>query len=109
MMDKSGLLNKQDIEIKVLNTSDSLKTIVVFGAHHEEPLTPLDIQQAFQVLPIGKNSSVTFDYPHSTSVGAFYCTNHKTIDLGPFPAQPYSSWNIEFASPDDPGSMKKNG
>ena len=103
-MDVEG--RKSCIPIQILNKTTTTKTILVFGRDHHVPLTPAIVEEAWQVIQVGSQGNVTFEYPEDTSVGAYYTREDGSqVNIGPYPATPGTTWNCNMNTQYDDGTM----
>ena len=50
---------------------------------------PAIVEEAWQVIQVGPQGNVTFEYPEDTSVGAYYTREDGSqVNIGPYPAKP---------------------
>ena len=95
------------IPIQLLNKTTTSKTILVFGRDHHIPLTPAIVEEAWQVVQVGPQGCVTFEYPEDTSVGAFYTREDGSqVTIGPFPARSGTTWTCQMNTQYDDGTME---
>ena len=98
------------MNINVENTTSAPKTVVIFGREHSIPLKPSTVNEAYQVLNISRGGKTRFTYSQQNSVGAFYKREDGSeIQMGPYPAEPGTTWAIVFTSQNDSGSMAQDG
>ena len=96
------------IDIQVSNKTDEVKTVLVFGRDHHIPLTPAIVDEAWRVVHVGSQGKATFSYPANSSVGAFYSREDGTVvNIGPYPAEPGTTWTILLSTQYDDGTMTK--
>ncbi len=79
------------IKIIFLNgTNDPNVVVVVTARNASDP--DKDKLVAWKILVT--QTSVSFEYPKETDVGAFFTRDEDVITSGPFPAEPGSHWKI---------------
>ena len=85
-----------DIPIKIINDTGSTDFSVVVFTKNFGDNSPVSesYYAAWQVLHV--NTSVAFEYPASTSVGATYGDEYQTVIIGPFGAGLGSTWEIFY-------------
>ena len=104
-MDSEG--RKSCIQIQLLNKTTTMKTILVFGRDHHVPLTPAIVEEAWQVIQVGPQGNVTFEYPEDTSVGAYYTREDGSqVNIGPYPAKPGTTWTCQMNTQYHDGTME---
>ena len=103
-------MDQSEISIRLCNTTDESKIVLVFGREHAIPLTPAIVDIAWRKIAIGPQGQATFEYPKESSVGAFYTKDDGTIvNMGPYLAPPGSTWTVVLQSEFDDGTMVKEG
>ena len=88
-------MTSADIPITYINKTGSADVQVVV----------YESRVAWQVLVA--QTQVEFVYPASTGVGAYYTEDNVKITMGPFPAQPGSTWEIEQENSDSAAVLKE--
>ena len=95
-----------DIPIKYINATTRTDFDVVVFTKNFSVNTPKAYYCAWQVLKTQTNAH--FVYPVDVAVGATYTSGGQQIIIGPYEAEPGSTWEISQESATDTAVVKKS-
>ena len=100
-------IKKSSLHTDTTSEQTTTKTVLVFGRDHHVPLTPAIVEEAWQVIQVGPQGNVTFEYPEDTSVGAYYTREDGSqVNIGPYPAKAGTTWTCQMNTQYDDGNME---